>query len=137
MDWNKIMEQEPTPPRPPRTWTDKFRCAFHGAALGVRGQSSFLVHLCMAAIVVCVGLTLRVNFHEWCLLVLCIVGVLTAELFNSALESMARAITHQQNPHLGGALDIASAAVLFASFGSAIIGAAIFLNRIARTMGWW
>lgn len=128
---------KPAPPRPPRTWIDKFRCAFRGAVLGVHGQSSFLVHLCMAVVVVGVGLMLRVDFGEWCLLVLCIVGVLTAELFNSALESMARAITHEQNPHLGGALDIASAAVLFASFGSAVIGSAIFLNRFARLMGWW
>ena len=105
--------------------------------MGVRGQSSFLVHLCTAALVVCVGIALRVDFYEWCLLVLCIVGVLTAELFNSALESMARAITHQHNPHLGGALDIASAAVLFAALGSSIIGSAVFLNRLAHLMGWW
>jgi diacylglycerol kinase len=129
--------QEIIPPRPPRTWIEKFRCAFRGAALGVRGQSSFLVHLCTAVLVVGVGIALRVSFYEWCLLVLCIVGVLTAELFNSALESMARAITHEHNPHLGGALDIASAAVLFASLGSAIIGSVIFLNRLAHLMRWW
>ena len=91
----------------------------------------------MAILVLAIGVILHVEFIEWCLLVLCIVGVLTTELFNSALESMARAITLQQNPHVGGALDIASAAVLFASIGSAIIGSTIFVHRFAVIMGWW
>ena len=55
---------------------------------------------------------------EWCLLLLCIAGVLTAEMFNSALESMAKAITGESDPHLGNSLDIGSAAVLVASIGA-------------------
>ena len=55
---------------------------------------------------------LRVSRVDWSILLLCIFGVLTAELFNSALESVARAIDTRHNPHLAAALDIASAAVL-------------------------
>jgi len=124
-------------PPPERFWRHKFRHAFRGAKLGVRGQSSFFVHFFFAAAVVVAGLVLGVDRTEWCLLLLCIVGVLTAEMFNSALESMARAITHQKNPHLGGALDIGSAAVLFASLGAAIVGAVIFGNRAGVLLGWW
>ena len=38
-------------------------------------------------------------------------------MFNSALEFMGRAITREDSPQLGTALDIGSAAVLTASLG--------------------
>ena len=80
---------------------------------------------------------LRVDLYEWCLLLLCITVVLVAEMFNSALESMAKAITRQSHPHLGNSLDIAAAAVLAASIGAAVVGAIIFGNRVGILLGWW
>lgn len=125
------------PPQLPRTWSQKFRNAFHGTKLGIWGQTSFIAHFALSFAVIVTGALLRVTLIEWCILLICITGVLTAEMFNSALESMARAITHQRNPHLGGALDIGSAAVLFASGGTALIGGIIFANRLGIMMGWW
>jgi diacylglycerol kinase len=120
-----------------RSWITKFRCAFRGAELGIRGQSSFFVHLFAAAAVIVAGLMLQVSRIEWCLLVICIAGVLTAEMFNSALESIARAITHEEDPHLGGALDIGSAAVLMAAIGAAAVGVLVFLHRLLQLVGAW
>ena len=120
-----------------RSWVAKFRCAFRGAELGIRGQSSFFVHLFAAAAVIVAGIALQVTRVEWCLLVLCISGVLTAEMFNSALESMAKAITHEEDPRVGGALDIGSAAVLLAAIGAATAGTLIFLDRLLTLLGWW
>lgn len=120
-----------------RFWIDKFRDAFRGAKFGIRGQSSFFVHFFLSAAVVGAAVVLQVGLTEWCLLALCIAGVLTAEMFNSALESMARAITHEQSAHLGGALDIGSAAVLIASIGASTVGTIIFVNRIGLLIGWW
>ena len=120
-----------------RSWPKKFRDAFRGVRVGVRGQSSFGVHFFFAgAVLVAAGL-MRVTLVEWCLLLLCIAIVLTAEMFNSLLESMAKAITDQHNPHLADALDIGSAAVLVASIGASIVGAIIFLRRLGVLLGWW
>jgi diacylglycerol kinase len=74
---------------------------------------------------------------EWCLLLLCIAVVLVAEMFNSALESMAKAITREIHPHVGNSLDIGSAAVLVASIGAAAVGTLIFSSRLAQILGWW
>jgi diacylglycerol kinase len=126
-----------TSPSPERSWYCKFRDAFRGLKAGVRGQSSFCVHFFVAAVVVAAGGVLRVNLCEWCLLLLCIAGVITAEMFNSAFESMAKAITGQSDPHLGNSLDIGSAAVLAASVGASIVGAIIFGNRLGLLLGWW
>ena len=128
----------PSKPAPPEhSWTRKFRNAFRGAKLGVRGQSSFFVHFFIAALVVAAGAVLRVSLIEWCLLLLCIAGVLTAEMFNSDLESMAKAITGESDPHLGNSLDIGSAAVLLASLGATVVGTIIFANRLGMLLGWW
>jgi len=120
-----------------RNWTQKFRDAFRGTWLGMRQQSSFRVHFFFAAAVVACGGVFRVERLEWCVLLLCITVVLAAEMFNSALESMGKAITDEHHYHLGNALDIGSAAVLVASAGASLVGAIIFLNRLGRWAGWW
>jgi diacylglycerol kinase len=53
------------------------------------------------------------------------VGLLFAELFNSAIEHLAQAITADHDDHLRDALDISSGAVLVASLGAAAVGVAI------------
>jgi diacylglycerol kinase len=124
-------------PSPRRSWAQRFSDAFRGLSAGTRGQSTFLVHISVAAVVLLTAAVLRMPLLEWYILLLCIAGVLTAEMFNSALESMAKAITDQRNAHLGNALDIAAAAVLLASFFAALIGALIFAHRLAVVLGWW
>jgi diacylglycerol kinase len=74
---------------------------------------------------------------QWGVLLLCIGGVLAAELFNSALEAMAQAITRQEDPHIRDALDIASGAVLTAALTSIAVGIAVFGHRAGQLLGWW
>jgi len=109
----------------PRGWIRKFQHAFRGMVFGMYGHSSFAIHLPGAALVVTFAGLLRVSRVEWSILLLCVFGVLTAELFNSALESVAKATDTQHNPHLGAALDIASAAVLTSALGAAVVGVLI------------
>lgn len=126
------------PPAPRLRWYAKFRNAFRGIGLGIRGESSFKVHFVFAALVIVAGGVLRINdAHRWCLLLLCITAVLSAELFNSALERMAQAISKRRDADLGAALDIGSAAVLAASAGAALVGTIIFLTRLGELLGWW
>ena len=124
-------------PRRRRSWPKKFADAFRGLALGVRGQSSFRVHFAFAAAVIVAAAVMQMSLVEWCVLLLCIALVLTAETFNSALESMARAITQEHSPHLADALDIGSAAVLVASIGAVAVGSIVFLHRLGVLAGWW
>jgi len=119
---------------PERSWAEKFRDAFRGVKEGVRGQSSFFVHFFAAAVVIVTAAVLGIDRYEWCLLLICITMVLTAEMFNSALESLAKAITDQGDPFVANALDISSAAVLIASIGAAIVGTVVFVSRL---VGWW
>src|SRR5262245_8497709 len=71
-----------------RPWRTKFRDALRGVRLGVRGHSSFFVHFFCAALVIAAAAALQCGILEWALLVGCIGAVLTAELLNSALETL-------------------------------------------------
>lgn len=125
-------------PGPSRKWYLKFRNAFRGAGVGIRGQSSFKVHFFFAAAAIAAGAVLRIDdVRRWCLLILCITAVFTAELFNSALEHMSRAISRQRDVDLGAALDISSAAVLAASIGAVAVGSIIFLARLGELLALW
>lgn len=119
---------------PHRSWYTMFRDAFRGIREGVLGERSFAVHLPVAAAVIAAAVFFQVSAIEWLVLVLCITLVITAELLNSALERMAKAVTQERNVHVGAALDIAAGAVLAASIGAVICGLVIFLPHAIR---WW
>ena len=113
-----------------RTWSRKFADAFRGLARAVKTQSSFAVHLGMAGAVVAAGAFFRVTAAEWSLLVFAIGLVLMAEIFNTAIESLARAPGSRRHPRFRDALDMASAAVLLAAITAAVIGVIVFGPRI-------
>ncbi len=118
------------PSRPRRSWKSKFRDAFRGLKLGIRGHSSFFVHFFFAALVLAAGIVLRCDRTDWCILLGCIGMVLTAELFNSAMETMVRGFEEASRPRFFATLDIAAGAVLLASIAAAIIGAIVLLPRL-------
>ena len=120
-----------------KNWRSKFANAVRGLVVGVRGHSSFAVHFPVAACVIVAGAVLRVSLIEWCLLAGCITAVLAAEMFNSGLESLAKAIDVEHNLHLGDALDIGSAAVLVAAIGAAVVGGTVLLFRLGVLLAWW
>jgi len=115
-----------------RTWSRKFADAFRGLLRAVRTQSSFAVHIGTATIVVAAGAWFRLSAVEWCLLALAIGLVLMAEIFNTAVESLARGPGSRRHPRLRDALDMASAAVLVAAITAVVIGLVVFGQRLLQ-----
>jgi diacylglycerol kinase len=115
---------------PRRSWLRKFGDAFRGVKRGVRGQSSFSVHFFFAALVVAAGIVLQCSITQWALLFLCIGMVLTAELFNSALEHLFRGLDESSRARVWPCLDIAAGAVLLACIAAVIVGCLVFLERL-------
>ena len=105
--------------------------------VGVLGQSSFYMHFAITALVFVAAIFLQVSLLEWCVLLLCMGLVLSAELFNSSIEFLARAITDEQDDDIRDALDIASGAVLMAAIFAAIIGVTILVFRFGLMFGLW
>lgn len=121
----------------PHSWRQKFGHAFRGLRRALRTQHSFAVHLAMAALIVLLAAALRVSTADWGLLVLAVGLVLVAETFNTAVESLARAVDTRFHPRLRDALDIASAAVLLAAGTAVVIGLIVFLPRLVELFSRW
>src|SRR5262249_58763199 len=121
--------------KPRRKWRHKFHDAFRGVKLGIRGHSSFFVHFFFTALAVTAGIVLGCNLVEWCLLVGCIGGVITAELFNSAIETLVRVFDEPTRQRCKPILAIAAGAALIASGTALVIGATVFLSRFVALMG--
>lgn len=119
-----------------RPWGEKFGDAFRGLKYGVRGHSSFFVHFFFAALVIAAAIVLGCDLVQWCLLLLCMGMVFTAELFNSAIETLFHGLDDKTRSRSWRALDIAAGAVLAASITAAIVGALIFLYRIGDLLEW-
>lgn len=122
-------------PRPRRPWRAKFRDAFRGLKLGIRGHSSFFVHFFFTALALAGAVVLRCSLEQTCLLLLCIGLVLTAELFNSAVETLFRGLDEITKERCWPALDIAAGAVLLASVAAAIVGGSVFASRVLFLLG--
>lgn len=117
-------------PRPRRPWHAKFKVALRGIKWGVRGHSSFSVHFFFTALVIVAAYILECDLMEWCILLGCVGFVLTAELFNSAIETLFRGLDETTRERCWQALDISAGAVLLASLTASIIGGLIFLKRL-------
>jgi diacylglycerol kinase len=120
--------------KPRRQWRAKFREALRGMKLGIRGHSSFFVHFFFAALVVMTAIVLRCDPLEWCMLWGCIGLVLTAELFNSAVETLYWGLDDLTRPRVRRCLDIAAGAVLLAGITAAVIGCIVFLPQLAALL---
>ena len=128
---------EPEAPlRPRRSWRAKFGDTFRGLKRGVRGQSSFSVHFFFVALVVAAAAALGCDRLEWCVLLGCIGLVLTAEFFNSAIETLFRGLDEATRERSWPSLDIAAAAVLLAGVTAAVIGCLIFVPRLIALFRW-
>jgi diacylglycerol kinase len=108
--------------RPVRTWAHMFRDAMRGVKIAVRGEVNFFVHFFIAVVAGVAGGVVELSDERWCIYILCVTVVLAAELFNTAIEHLARAVTREQHPEVRDALDIASGGVLMAALGAACVG---------------
>ena len=129
-DWSTPAPDAPPRGKKARRWRDKFREAARGVKLGVRGHSSFSVHFFFAALAVVAAAVLGLGPVEWCLVLGCIGAVFTAELFNSAVETLFHGLDDESKGRIRGCLDIAAGAVLVAGLTAAVVGAIVFGQRV-------
>ncbi len=122
-------------PRPRRSWKDKFRDALRGVKFGIRGHSSFSVHFFFATLVLAAAVALQCSLVDWCLLLGCIGLVLTAELFNSAVETLFRGLSAEIRDRTWRSLDIAAGAVLLASGIAVVIGCLVLVPKLFALFG--
>jgi len=87
----------------------------------------------VALIAIAAGFYFGISPAEWCAVILSIALVLAAELFNTAIETLADYAAQGrlvQNHWIGKTKDLAAAGVLMAAVAALIVGLIVFLPKI-------
>jgi len=115
---------------------NSFKYAFNGIKLGILNEQNLVIHFITMILVIIVGLLLRISFTEWMICIILFVLVISAELINTAIESVCDAIDNKYNKNIKIAKDTAAAAVLIRALGAIIIGIMIFLPKLLEVIKW-
>ncbi len=103
-----------------------FKYAGQGLALLLRSQRNARIHALASIAVIGAGFWVGISRMEWCVVVLAIAAVWTAEGLNTASEFLADAVTKEYQPLIKKAKDAAAGAVLITAIGAAVVGMIIF-----------
>jgi diacylglycerol kinase (ATP) len=107
-----------------------FGYAFKGLAYAYGTQLNFRIHLVLTAIALLLGWYLHISTNEWLWIALCVTIVLSAELLNTAIETLTDMVSPGYHPKAGHVKDIAAAAVTITAIFALIVGCIIFIPRL-------
>lgn len=110
--------------------TISFRHALAGIWTALTTQANIRVHFLLASAVFILAVMYHVSHTELLALVLTIMGVMVAEMVNTAIEFLCDAITLEHNNYIKYAKDVSAGAVLLAAIFAALIGLMIFLPKM-------
>ena len=102
--------------------------AISGFLVALKQENSFRFQLFAALCAVGLLIILQPGLVWWALVVVMIVMVLMAELFNTALEVLCDYVQPEHHEAIGKIKDLGAAAVLMASIGSLLVAGLLILS---------
>ena len=113
------------------SFTNTFKNARKGMRLSIKSERNIRIHLFIAALVIVTAFCLNFSINKFCILFLTISAVISAEMFNYAIEFSLDAIFHNRYSRMVGmAKDIAAGAVMVVSICAIMIGVLLFAPPI-------
>ncbi|MDR2285781.1 MAG: diacylglycerol kinase family protein [Sphingobacterium sp.] len=109
---------------------DSFKWAFNGFRVAFKGEVNLKIHLIAATIAIALGFLFDIDRYEWLAILLVIALVLSAEIFNTAIEHLADFVSIERRPAIKKVKDLAAAAVLLHAIIAAIVGIIVFFPYI-------
>jgi diacylglycerol kinase (ATP) len=107
-----------------------FKYAINGLRLLLITQANARFHSVFALITIVAGIYFNCSIIEWCLIVLSIGTVLTAEAMNTSLEFLTNLVSPDYHTLAGKAKDVAAGAVLISAISALIVGLLIFVPKL-------
>ena len=108
--------------------------SFVYAGRGIRtmlvSQHNAWIHALATLVVVGFALAANISRSDWCVLILAIVAVWTAEALNTALEFLCDVASPEFHPLVEKAKDVAAGAVLLTAIGAALVGVLVFAPHV-------
>ena len=108
-----------------------FAFAFKGLNFALR-ERNFILHILSACLAIGFGIFFNISSFEWTVIVICIGGVLSLEIMNTAVEDIVDKISPERNEQAGRIKDLSAAAVLTFSMAALIVGLIVFLPYILK-----
>lgn len=112
-----------------------FLFAIQGFRTAVATERNIKVMLGGAAFAVVMGIVLRLDLVSWAIVIVCCGAVISAELLNTAVETVVDLVSPEFHPLAGRAKDIAAAAVWVLCVLVGIAGVIVFVNAALRLLG--
>ncbi len=106
-----------------------WRYSLQGLAAATRHEAAFRQELVLAAVLLPAAFFVGRTMMERLVLLATVFVVLIAELLNSAVETLADAVSVEHHPLIGRAKDIGSAAVLLAMTLLGLVWAVVLWDR--------
>lgn len=118
------------------SFSRSFSHAFKGISYCIKNERNMRIHLCMIVIVSIFSFFYKVTSVEYIFLLLCMGLVVSAEMINTAIETLTNLESPSYNQLARIAKDVAAGAVLVASILSVVVGSVIFLkpDRLKYTL---
>ena len=109
---------------------NSFKYAIEGFISSFTTERNMKIHVLATIIVIALGIYFKISVTEWCIIAIAIALVISAELFNTAIETLVDMVSPEKNPKAKLAKDISAAAVLATAIGAAVAGGIIFVSKI-------
>jgi diacylglycerol kinase len=124
-------DKTPSSPLRSRSRWSAFGHAFRGMAVLAR-EPAGRIHLVAAALVVGMGVGLRIETADWLVLIGWITLVLLTEALNTALERAVDLASPRWHSLARDAKDVAAAAVLISVVGAVVSGAVVLAPYLVK-----
>lgn len=108
---------------------NSFKYAFKGIISALLSERNMKIHVNIMALVIIFGLILNISVGEWFVCIICFAIVISAEMFNTALEQMVDIAMPEKDPRAKFVKDVAAGGVLVMAIASAVIGLIIFIPK--------
>ena len=107
-----------------------FAYAFRGISTAFKGELNLRFHCASAILVIASGFYFKVTRIEFCVLLICCGLVISAEIFNTAIETLTNLVSPAESEMARKTKDMAAAGVLIAVIASMVVGMVIFIPKI-------
>lgn len=107
-----------------------FPYAWQGLKFCFVTQLNFKAHVLLAVLTILMALVLHISQSEWLVILLCIMGVLSLEMINTAIESLCNVVQREIHPGIRIVKDVSAGAVLISAIISLVIGLVIFIPKL-------
>ncbi len=103
-----------------------FKNAFAGLVWSLKTQPNFRVHIACSLVAIIIGLYLNITSTEMAIILFAILLGLSAEMINTALESMTDLLTTEWKEQAKIAKDVSAGMMLLVAMGAVLIAVFIF-----------